>query len=265
MYSTIEQIINRGSVRTYDQDAVMDIAAVASKINEINGKTGPFGNKIKVSLVSSDLDSSEMKLGTYGMIKGASNYLAVSIIPTNGYALVDLGYLFEEVILFATSQGLGTVWMAGTFSKKHFASALNLQQDEQLPIVSPIGIASDKKSFVNKYIAKSKTHVRKEFKELFSTIDGRELNFEQHNPLMQALEMVRLAPSAMNKQPWRVVKDGNDFHFYATNDKESTKIDIGIALYHFISSLIELGVDGAYYFEPNQFKENYIATWKPIN
>ncbi len=264
MYSTIEQIKKRGSVRTFDAQASMDITEIAKKITEINEKTGPFGNKIKVSLVSSDTDSSEIKLGTYGIIKGAKNYLAVSIVPSNGYALVDLGYLFEELVLFATSQGLGTVWMAGTFSKKHFAAALDLKEDEQLPIVSPIGVASDKKSFINKYIAKTKTHVRKDFKDIFTTIEGRELNFEARNPLMQALEMVRLAPSAMNKQPWRVVKEGSDFHFYSENSKDTTSIDMGIALYHFISTLDELGVDGAYYFEPNEIKENYVATWKPL-
>ena len=53
--------------------------------------------------------------------------------------------------------------------------------------------------------------------------------------------MLRLAPSAKNKQPWRVVFDGNGFHFiqlysHGDNDgsgQEMHRIDMGIAISHF--------------------------------
>ena len=49
----------------------------------------------------------------------------------------------------------------------------------------------------------------------------------------------------MNKQPWRIVVSGNDYHFYEKHDKgyvnekvgDMQKIDIGIALCHFMSGL----------------------------
>ena len=57
------------------------------------------------------------------------------------------------------------------------------------------------------------------------------------------------APSAVNKQPWRVIVTGNGCHFYEKRDRgysgEKTgdlqKIDVGIALCHFISGLEERG------------------------
>lgn len=60
---------------------------------------------------------------------------------------------------------------------------------------------------------------------------------------MNALEAVRIAPSAVNKQPWRIVKIGNDFHFYEKHtlgnrsgaEWDVQKIDMGIALYHFMA------------------------------
>ena len=66
----------------------------------------------------------------------------------------------------------------------------------------------------------------------------------------QPLEMVRWAPSAVNKQPWRVVLDGKSGHFYERKSKgyvdatgwDIQKIDLGIALCHFVCGLEEQGV-----------------------
>ena len=75
------------------------------------------------------------------------------------------------------------------------------------------------------------------------TFDGafdKPLTREAAGVLVDALEAVRLAPSAVNKQPWRVVLSGNRAHFYENrsrgyNDGEwdIQKIDMGIALCHF--------------------------------
>ena len=63
-----------------------------------------------------------------------------------------------------------------------------------------------------------------------------------------ALEAVRLAPSAVNKQPWRVVVTENAAHFYEKKDKgydngtyDLQKADLGIALYHFENQCREEG------------------------
>lgn len=62
-------------------------------------------------------------------------------------------------------------------------------------------------------------------------------------------ELVRWAPSAVNKQPWRIIVADGCFHFYEKRDKgyvsEKTgdlqKVDVGIALCHFVSGLEEQG------------------------
>lgn len=67
--------------------------------------------------------------------------------------------------------------------------------------------------------------------------------------ISELMEMVRWAPSAVNKQPWRIVVCGDKYHFYEKKDKgyisEKTgdlqKIDIGIALCHFIMGMEEQG------------------------
>lgn len=260
----INTIQKRGSIRTYQQDAQLDFSKLEPVIERINETSGPFGQRITVTLVSSGEDSAEMKLGTYGMIKGASDYLVVTI-GKSASPWLDLGYLFEEVILEATALGFGTVWMAGTFSRKHFKQALALTEEQVIPIVSPIGVAASSKSFVNKYIAKSKTHVRKPFGELFLNAGCEPLEQDGAKLAHIALEMVRLAPSALNKQPWRVIEEGNEYHFYNNASSEKSQIDIGIAIYHFIKSAEELGLEVVVKQATNQLLPNYITTLEIFN
>ena len=67
------------------------------------------------------------------------------------------------------------------------------------------------------------------------------LDPEAAGPLARPLEAVRLAPSAVNKQPWRAVASKGTVSFYVKRNKgfgdEATgdlqKIDLGIALCHF--------------------------------
>ncbi len=67
------------------------------------------------------------------------------------------------------------------------------------------------------------------------------LTKEKAESLAIPLEMIRLAPSAVNKQPWRVVVVDNTVHFYLKRSKGFSKegkldmqmIDMGIALCHF--------------------------------
>ena len=70
-----------------------------------------------------------------------------------------------------------------------------------------------------------------------------------------ALEMVRIAPSASNKQPWRIVlqKDKNTFHFFIQRSKYYPKayknlqiIDLGIAMCHFELTCRGLGIKGGW-------------------
>ena len=61
------------------------------------------------------------------------------------------------------------------------------------------------------------------------------------------LETVRWAPSAVNKQPWRVVITDTGIHFYEHHDKgyihpngiDLQKVDLGIAICHFDLALEE--------------------------
>ncbi len=63
--------------------------------------------------------------------------------------------------------------------------------------------------------------------------------------------MVRWAPSAVNRQPWRVVVDGNEARFYEARTLgrpgaegwDIQKIDMGIAMYHFAAAVEQASGD----------------------
>ena len=96
-----------------------------------------------------------------------------------------------------------------------------------------------------------KADERLPFEELF--FDGAmqiPLTKEKAGELLVPLEMVRLAPSAVNKQPWRVVAENEMIHFYLKRSKGFGKegkldmqmIDMGIALCHFELAAKECGL-----------------------
>lgn len=73
-----------------------------------------------------------MKLGAYGIIVNPQAYLVGSV--RNGkLELLEFGYTFQKLILFATGLGLGTCWIGGTFNRKSFTRELELAEGRLFP------------------------------------------------------------------------------------------------------------------------------------
>ena len=122
-----------------------------------------------------------------------------------------------------------------------------------MPCVSPLGYPAKKMSIREAMMRKGiKADTRMKFSELFfnGSFD-RPLTEENAGKLAEALEGVRLAPSAVNKQSWRVVVCGDKAHFYEKRSKgyvtpdgwDVQKIDMGIALCHFDLAAQESGLN----------------------
>ena len=165
------------------------------------------------------------------------------------------GYEFENLILYATAMGLGTVWLAATFNRTRFASAMGIGDDELFPAISPVGYTASKQSLKESIMQKAmKSSTRKAWNQLFYENDFETpLTQDKAGAYIQPLEMLRLAPSAKNVQPWRVLKAGNIYHFYETHAKNISKgeamikqVDLGIALSHFHQTLLEEGLKGKF-------------------
>ena len=95
-----------------------------------------------------------------------------------------------------------------------------------------------------------KADKRKDFEEMFFEKDfSTPISKENAGEYADILEAVRLAPSAKNAQPWRILKDGNSFHFFEKKTIPSSghdiqRLDIGIAGCHFELAAKEKGING---------------------
>ncbi|MCR5417031.1 MAG: hypothetical protein K6E79_09570 [Pseudobutyrivibrio sp.] len=128
--------------------------------------------------------------------------------------------------------------------REKFEAASELKDGELMPCVSPLGYAAKKMGVKEVLMRKGvKADTRFDFAELFFK-DNFETSLAEDEAkelgIDTALEAVRLAPSAVNKQPWRVVITKDGAHFYEKKSRgydngtyDLQKIDMGIALYHF--------------------------------
>jgi len=122
--SITELIKKRISVRTYlAQPLSPEIEEKLRRFSTI--LKGPFGGTLRVELIERDLalKGTNAKLGTYGVIKGASTYI-VAVVEDVEKGLEDFGYSLEKVIIYATSLGLGTCWLGGTFRRVNLVKQL---------------------------------------------------------------------------------------------------------------------------------------------
>ena len=238
----MELVRKRRSVRTFDgnelkKDDAEKITAYCEKLDN------PFGLPISWRI----LDAKENGL-TSQVLVGAKTFIAGKMHRAP-HAEEAFGYSFEKLVLYLESQNIGTTIIAGTMNRQTFERVMEVGPDEVMPCVSPLGYPAEKMSMREGIMRKSiKADSRLDFEELF--FDGsfdRPLHPDSAGQLAEPLEMVRWAPSAVNKQPWRLVVDGSTVHFYEKKSKgyvdgtgwDLQKIDIGIAMYH-----LALGLDG---------------------
>ncbi len=254
-FSIEESVKKRYSVRNYkEQEVELDKRKEIESF--VNSLDNPFGNKVNFHYLDNREMKDEDKLGTYGVIKGAMQYIGTTI-KLEPMALEALGYELEAVILYLAHLGLGTCWLGGTFNRKGFAKAMNIEEDEIFPIITPYGYAATKKHMKEIVMRKMiKADQRKEWNQLFYINDFQtHLTKEKAGELEVPLEMVRLGPSASNKQPWRILIKDNACHFYEYKQPgysdsfpyDIQRVDMGIAAAHFDFSVKEKGLKG--YFD----------------
>lgn len=261
--SVSDVIKKRHSVRTY-QERDLTPELIKQIEQSFQNVTAPFAPQLRFKLIkASEFKNQSIKLGTYGMIKNAQYFVGVACEKSE-FDFLSIGYAFEYLVLYWTSLGLGTCWMGGTFNKTNFAKVMEVRENEIFPIVSPIGYEGDKKRFIESLVSRH-SHQRYEFDKLFFNEDfNTPLKESEASIYLEALENIRKAPSALNKQPWRIVKQNNKFHFYVDKDESVKYIDLGIALCHFDLTMKEQNVAGNFIVNNPQLNTNYhyVISWE---
>jgi hypothetical protein len=275
-------IQQRFSCRTYLDTPIADEKRqwLAEFISSI--KIGPLGAPTRFALVAATKqDRSSLRgLGTYGFIKGATGFI-VGAVGSFEKNLEDYGYGMERAILFATDLELGTCWLGGSFTQSSFAKKIALTDGEVMPAVTSLGYIADESRSGDSVRQRVGANSRQPWENLFfQKRFGVSLSPEEAAAHAVPLEMVRLGPSASNKQPWRIIKDGNAWHFYLQRTRgygdslalkllrlaDLQRVDMGIAMCHFELTAHELGLKGQWTIQEPEIEKpdrltEYTVSW----
>lgn len=230
-----ELIKSRRSVRTFEGRPVE--RDVLEKLRAFSAKTAnPFGVDVGFELLYAD------EHGLSSPVLSGAELFVCGRVRNLPFCQAAFGYSFEHFLLYAQSLGLGSVWIGGTMNRSAFEKAMRLKADELMPCVSPLGYTA-KMSVREMMMRKGvKADTRLDFEELFFEGDFEHPMSRQKAGRLEApLEAVRLAPSAVNRQPWRILLTDGAAHFYLRRGKgfghgeklDMQMIDMGIALCHF--------------------------------
>jgi hypothetical protein len=189
----------------------------------------------------------------------------------------------EQAILEATALGLGTCWLGGSFTQSSFGNRINNGSDEIVPAVSSVGYAEADSRTRDPLRQRARADQRLPWESLF--FEGhfdQPLTPQAAGVYAEPLEMLRLAPSASNKQPWRVMRAGQGWHFYCQRTPgygkgsliftllrvaDLQRLDIGIAMCHFELTARQQGLSGAWVsvdpdLPPLDKNTVYITSWQ---
>ncbi len=134
--------------------------------------------------------------------------IAIYSEEAEGY-LENIGFLFQQMDLYLQTLGLGVCWLGmGRMNPKTTEAVDGMKFVIMLAFGHPKGdqLRLDGKGFK-----------RKPMEKITDQADPR-------------LEPARLAPSAVNSQPWYFTHEGNTIHAYCS--KKGSRLDAGIALAH---------------------------------
>jgi nitroreductase len=262
--NSIQSIVSRRkSVRTYTGEPVAGsvLRRIEDSLKQL--PEPPLRSKTRFILTAAaEGDAGALNgLGTYGVIRRPAGFV-IGAVREHPDALVDFGFHMQAVVLTLTDLGLGSCWLGGSFRKSRFSERIGAAPGECVPSVLSFGIPAEKTGRLDAFMrAAAGSDGRKPFESLFFESGfSRPLSREEAGRAAEILEMVRLAPSASNRQPWRVVlgPETGDFHFFLRRDAgygrrlrwlkalDLQRVDMGIAACHFQLAAAGTGMSGSW-------------------
>jgi nitroreductase len=234
-----EAIFKRQSVRKYtnyriDDKIRVEILEYFKKITQLDDS---INTKIEIVF---DSDFSDMA-GGY-LVAKAPQYLVITSEKKGDY-LQNAGFIGEQLMLYLTTKGFGTCWLGGASAKS--------KTNFELPYIITIAFGIAENGF-----REDITNIKR--KNLNEIAKG-EIKSEAMKEIM---ETIRIAPSAMNLQPWRLVVEGDYIHIFKAQPNIIIRnfvtkvqyIDIGIATAHIFIAIENQGkkpilerVNGAFF------------------
>lgn len=206
----LELMRSRHSVRRYTdeplpEDKALALSACIAGLNE--------ESKLSMQLILNEPAAFGSVISKISSFANVTDYIA--IVGKDSPDLEEkAGYYGEKAVLEATKLGLGTCWVAASFNRAKCTAVVG--EGERLVIVIAVGIAEEE----------GRPHRSKTIDEL-CTVEGPMPDW-----FVRGLEAASLAPTAMNRQAFRIVLDGASVSV-RTSPGPYSKIDSGIVRCHF--------------------------------
>ena len=209
----LKEVINRRkSFRSYSENILEQ--AVINEIENVITSAKPLYSDIKFGweIIGAD----EIKCVQNWR---APHYIAMFTEDVEG-ARENLGFVFQQAELYMQSRGIGTCWLG----LGKLDDAISLQKKHngmEFVMMMAFGVPENED-----FRSGSEEFKRKALNEISDREDNR-------------LECARVAPSAVNSQPWYFVHDEETIHVYCVTKYlihkvlgKMNKFDMGIALAH---------------------------------
>lgn len=252
-----EAMARRTSRRSYAGEPLS--TDQAARLTDLSARLSVVHAGVRVVFVNRQVDDIFSGIvGAYGVVIqnapafaafiGSGDYVASDATGSTDpdripmYADVALGRIGEAFVLEATTLGLGTCWVAGSFDRSKAARYLDLADSEHVRAVTPVGLAADREGAVQRAMQRL---VRARARlDLDAIAPGCAL---WPKSALEVVEAVRVAPSGKNSQPWRLAMDGDQLvlsHAMDSSLVATYMADLGIALMHAEVGLDHAGVQG---------------------
>lgn len=206
----LQAMRERHSVRQYKKQPLGEdvISELQAEISECNRESG-----LHIQLVTNEPKAFDGFMAHYGKFSGVTNYIA--LIGKKDNSLEEkCGYYGERLALKVQQLGLNSCWVAMTYSK--IKSAYSVASGEKLCIVIALGYGE----------TQGVSH------KIKAPVDVSETKGAAPDWFEQGIRAALRAPTAMNQQKFKFILNGNTVQAKAGSGFY-TKIDLGIAKYHF--------------------------------
>jgi len=213
-YKNLSQMIyKRKSVRSYSKKPVEIFDNNTDLMKYFN--IHPLDENIRVNIKI--LRNNEVK-------NKRSDYCIAFYSEEKPHYLENIGFIGQQLELELQSIGLGTCWWGMKKPNKNFKNLDGLNCIITMTVGYPL--KNEERKYPDGFL-------RKTVKDIL-------INCEVPQPLDNLIEAARIAPSAVNLQPWLIEKTGSKYNFYIRAPKNLIErmissmrvMDIGIAMAH---------------------------------
>lgn len=196
-------------------------------------------------------------LAARGLTHTAPHYIIAVSQDRPGY-MENLGFRMEQLILAATGLGLGTCWIGGMFVEEGLHHLVpDLGADELIVALTPLGYEDDSQSArmahqLMRWGHERPSGERKPLEEIVSQDTWSVPWSGEDRTWNRVLELVQLAPSWANVQPWHLVVSGQTIILAVSRTppkgdqvvRPYYRLDGGIAMSHLHLAALAAGWSG---------------------